>query len=468
MSAIEQAKGILDALRVELKQEKEAVLALLREPRVTDWQGVDLKHHRPLFDTLGIDSLAIGQALADYPAQAREISRRLAALGNEIGNQWADLMDCRDPDAALARVQELAGRCRLANFREGLQVSLDRLFDAHRELRQHLDLSSIINLARNMGLGKKELFPEGMSTLLLLSPEAGADEGLDGLRREPGELEIRFQRLEVTRLPRLAEEIVFAHIEAAMALCREIGHYLDTVAERLLGEIEAIAALERGIAALKPENPARLVAGIAQQAGLAANLISALYHKRQLKDTLATVVEALDALKGLHLLLATKILPGLQQEATAADSLVNPVTIAGRLTRSFFLGPQGIIRSFKLMLGSLTGKTGINEVELQLLLEEAIRHCKIFSGSARGESKAMQDYIDSLVGQHQKPFPYHELTRLTRRAIIVYGAAVEKFIHEYEVPPEMHSHRQAARVGGLLDGVARHRAVFQKVNAEAM
>ncbi len=307
-----------------------------------------------------------------------------------------------------------------------------------------------------------------MSTLLLLVPDAGEGNGLNELQREPVQLETRFQRLDVTRLPRLAEEIIFQHIEAAMALCREIGHYLDTVTERLLREIEAITALEKGIAALRPENPARLISGMVQQAGFAGNLISALYHKRQLKDTLSTVVEALDGLRTLHLLLKTKILPDLQQEAEIAGSIINPATIAGRMTHSFFLGAQGIIRSFKLMLGSLTGKSGINEIELQLLLEQGIKHCKTFHGTSQGELKALRNYIDSLINQYQKPFPYNELSRLVKKTLSVYGEEVEKFIQDYEVPAELHGHRQGAMVGLLLTAIAKHRAVFQKANAASM
>jgi hypothetical protein len=310
------------------------------------------------------------------------------------------------------------------------------------------------------------------ATLSLIDADLSEKGGvipLSEMIQEPSRLEARFQRLDVTKLPRIVEEILFCYIDDAIAASKEIGIFLNTVNERMARELQSICAIKRDLDALNAENPAALLNGIILQASVVANLISALYHKRQIKDTIATVNEALEVLNVFHLLLKNRLIPILQKEVEAPGSVLNPITIASRMTKSFFMGATGIIRSLKLMMTSLTGQAAINEIELQVTLEKGIANCKAFYGKTPDDLKKIKFYIDSLVGHYQKPFPYNDLYKLIKTTLAAYGDEVEKFIQGYSIPKDILTMTTAdipAKAGKLTAAIIKHKNTFQKANSD--
>ena len=474
MSTREQSKSILEAIRADLKREKEALIALLKDPGIADWQTIDLKKNQALLTGIGLDPALINEALVEYPKHAKRIAKQLGEWDNEIGNQLADLLGQPEPEAALTKARKLEERCHgLVAMKAELLTHTHRFLQADQLLRQQLALKPMLSVARVLAVGKREIFDSGITTLNLLIPTTeGEPMGmtLQEMRQEPAKLEERFKRLDVTKLPRLVEEILFHYIEEAVAASKEINDFLGALNDRLTREFEAIETIEHSLTALQGENPASLVNGITRQAGQVAGLLSALYHKRQIKETMATVNEALDFLNIFHLLLKNRIIPDLQREVEVQGGALSPITLAARMTRSFFTGAKGIIRSLKLMMTSLTGKPAVNENELQLTLERAIMNCKTFYGKSRDDLKKMKHYIDSLVGQYPKPFPYNDLFKLTRTTLSDYGDEVEKFIQNHDIPKEMQKLATVeipSKVGKLSAAITRHKALFQKANAES-
>lgn len=472
MSTLEQSQAILDTLRADLKREKEAVIALLKRPRIAAWQAIDLKKNKALLAGVGIDPAAIDAALIDYQQQAKKIGKQICDFANEIGNQQADLIGHPDPDLALAKAVELQKKIQcLTAMHEELLTCILPFMEADKLLRQQLAIKPMLAIARFLSPGRKEFFSAGLETLALLIPNTGEEgsKSLQEFHQEPPRLEARFQRLDITRLPRLVEEILFQYIEEAVAATKEIGIFLQTVNDRVARELLSIGAIERNLSALQSENTADLLDGITVQANQVANLLSSLYHKRHLKATMTTIHEALEFLNVFSLLLKNRVIPELQQEVATPGAPLLPATIAATMTRSFFTGATGIIRSLKLMIASLTGKAAINDIELQLTLEQAIMNCKVFYGKSREDLKKMQYYIDSMVGHYPRPFPYNDLCKLTKSTLTAYGEGVEKFIQGYEIPKEMrplNTGESPTKVGLLATAITRHKTVFQKANNE--
>ncbi len=471
MSALEQTKAILETIRADLKREKEAVVAIVKDPRVAEWQTIDLKENQALLTAVGINPIEIGEALANYPKQAQKIGKQIVEWGNEVGNQLADLIGQPKPDVVLAAAHRLEEKSKaLAAMHQELLASTNRFVMADQTLRQQLSLKPMLVIAKSLNTSKKDILDGGLMTLAMLVADIGQKDGertLGEICKEPAMLAARFQRLDVTKLPRIVEEILFHHIEEAVTACKEIGLYLENGNERLARELEWIGTIEEDLKALQSAKTAALLSGISQQATIIGKLITALYQKRQLKEMMATVSEALELLKIFHSLLKNKLAPGLQKEVELPGSALNPITSATTMTRSFFTGATGMIRSIKLMMTSLTGKSAINEVELQLILEKGIANCKTFCGKTPADLKAMKDYIDRLVGQYPKPFPYNDLFKLTRATLSAYGEEVESFLQKYKVPKDMlpiTTGVAPAKLGKLIAAIAKHKNAFKKAN----
>ena len=475
MSTLEQAKAILETIRADLKREKEEVVVHLKDHRIVGWKTIDLNKNQALLAGIGIDPAVISATLVEYQQQARKIGKQISVWGNEVGNQLADLIGQLNPDLSLAAAQRLAEKSLgLSAMKEELFACTSRLVQADQRLRQHLTLKSMLAIAKILVTGKRDFFDGGMATLDLLMGNTVGQEGvrtLGDMCQEPARLEARFKRLDVSKLPRIVEEILFHYIEEAVVASKEVGVFLAALNGRMARELELIATIERDLNALSSENTAVLFDGISQQAAVAGNLISSLYHKRQIKESMATSNEVLELLNVFHLLLKNRIIPSLQKEVGKPGAALNPVTISVKMTHSFFMGAIGMIRSIKLMITSLTGKAAINESELQLTMEEGIRNCKVFYGKTHADLKKITLYIDTLIGQYPKPFPYNDLFKLTRTTLSAYGDEVEKFIHGYDVPKDLQTLAAVntpAKVGKLTAAIIKHKKTFQKANAEAI
>jgi hypothetical protein len=475
MSKLEQAKSILETIRADLRREKDAVITLLKNPKVADWQTIDLKKNQPLLAGSGIDPALISAALADYPVQAKKIGKQISGWDNEACNQLADLIGHPDPDQALSKARSLEAKVQgLAAIKEALHAKTQQFILADQALRQKLNIKSLLEIAKALPGTKRELFDGGLATLALMIGASDTTEETRTLRnmlQEPTKLKARFQRLDATRLPRLVEEVLFHYIEEAVAATNEVNLFLEDLNERMEPDFLMIARIEQSLNALQSTDTSFLVNGIIKQATATSNLISSLYQKRQLKETMATITEALDFLNIFHLLLKNRIIPDLQKEVATKGSTLSPIPLAAKMTKSFFIGAKGIIRSLKMMMSSLTGQPALNEIELQLILEKSIANCRIFYGKSRDDLKNMKYYIDSLVGQFPKPFPYNDLCKLIKTTLTSYGEEVEKFIEGYTIPKDMRQLSTVeipAKVGKLTATIIKHRNSFQKANADTL
>ena len=470
---LEQTKSILEAIRLDLKREKESVVAILKDPKVAEWQAIDLSKNQALLAQIGIDPVGIDRTLAEYPKQARKIGKQIVDWGNEVGNQLADLIAHPEPKTALPAAQKLQQKCQgITAMKEDLLGHSSQLIRADQILRQQLSLKPMLAIAKLMTASKKDLFDGGLTTLSLLIGDIGLTNGpktLAEMIQEPAQLEARLKRLDITKLPRIVEEVLFHHIDEAVHAAHEIGIFLGAINEHMARDFKSIAVLERNFTDLQPANTAALLNGILEQATLLGNLVVTLYHKRKVMDSLSTVNEALDFLNSFYLLLKNKLIASLQKEVAAPGSALNPITISTQMTRSFFMGAKGILRSLKLMMTSLKGQGAINEIELQLTLEKGIVNCKFFYGKTHDDLKKIKSYIDSLVGHYPKPFPYNDLFRLTKATLSSYGEEVEKFIQNYDIPRDMLTSTTAgipAKAGKLITAIAKHKKAFGKANAD--
>ncbi|MDD5759025.1 MAG: hypothetical protein PHI06_08065 [Desulfobulbaceae bacterium] len=473
MTELEQTKGILEAIRTNLKREKDSVIAILKDPKVAEWQSIDLVKNKLLLVQVGIDPALISKTLRDYPKQAKKIGKQISDWSNEVANQLADLIAHPEPSQALSAAKKLEAKtAAITGMKEELLAHSSQLIRADQVLRQQLQIKPLLAIAKCLTPGKRELFDGGLETLSLLLKGIGQEDGVKTfaeLLQEPAILEASFQRLDIAKLPRIVEEILFHHIGEAVCTAKGIALFLDLVNERMESELKSITVIEQGLQALLTENTAALLSGIIEQGKLLGALVVGLYHKRQLKDSLAKVNEALDLLSIFHRLLKNKLLVSLQKEVTVPGSALNPITISTRMTRSFFVGAAGFLRSFKLMVKSLKGQGAINEAELQLTLENGINNCKYFYGGSHADLRKIKIFIDSLVGHYPKPFPYNDLCKLTKATLSAYGDEVEKFLFDYEISKEMQSSTTVAiptKAGKLIAAIAKHNTVFAKANLE--
>jgi len=471
MDKLHQAREILVGSREHLRTEKNALHNHLRDQRIRAWKEIDLAALTEQLKVLGISTTELQKAMTDYPRQAKEISRHIKLCNNEIGNQLADLIGNKFPGKALVASQNLEKKVHhLEKLKENLFAQTKIFLTADKKLRQSLSIEKLMPLAGHLTKKKHHLFSQGLEIFELVTTQASTENAprtLSEICRETEKMEPRFQHIEIIGLPRLTEEVVYHYIEIGTETLQQVLMFIKATKGILAADMEQAQKLSHDLSILAKEDTKTLLTEMCQHASSLAKLIAGLYHKQNLKTSMATISDTLEFLNIYHLALKNKIIPALKERATDPQARINPAVIASKMTKSFFAGPKGIIRSMKLMVNSLTGHEAINQVELQLILEKALNTCKIFYGESQEDIKRMQTFIDGLINQFIKPFPYDNIFSLVKQTVVEYGTEVEKFIKQYEIKKEFQPLTPAKvpdSFGKLASILLNKKNAFAKVN----
>ncbi len=438
-ASLQQSKDILINIREYLRVEKEALFHLLRDPRITIWKDIDIIAIEDKLKVMGISSQELQKALQGYPRQAKGAATHIKLCNNEISNQLADLIDCRNPEPALRSALQLEKKSRqLDALLSSLHKLTDNFLCTDQKIRRLLSFENILPLARHITKQQIHIFKEGLEVYRLLTASAEIKDdgppGIAALSRQAAQLQSRFHHVDILNFPRPVEEILYHYLELGSKTIEQLLIFNKKTAGILSGDQGSIKALNRRFPELAAmENTEELLNGVLKQAAAVYRLLSDLYHKRETVQTCAKIAESLEFLNIYHLTLKNKIIPAFQDEIKKNNSLVNPATLSSKKTRDFFTGPKGIIRSMKLMMTSLKGHHALNQVELQIILEKAVNSCKTTHISSNKDGRELRDFIDSLINHFSRPFPYDVIFTLVKQTITAYGQAAEQMVKNYGV-----------------------------------
>lgn len=437
--SLQQGKDILTNIREYLRVKRETVYNLLRDPRISIWKHIDIIAIEDKLKVMGISSQELQKALHSYPHQAKGVTVHIKLCNNEISNQLADLIDCRNPEQALNTARQLEKKSRqLDALLASLYQQTDKLLTADQKIRRLLSFENILPLAKHLTNQQAHIFKEGLEVYRLLTASAEINDdgspGIAALSRQAAQLESRFQHVDILNFPRPAEEILFHYLELGTKTIEQLLIFNKKTAGILSADQERIKALNgRFLELAARQETDILLNGVLNQAAAVHKLLNDLYHKRGVIQTCAKIAECLEFLNIYHLTLKNKIIPAIQDEIQKNNSPVNPATLTTKKTRDFFTGPKGIIRSMKLMMTSLKGHQALNQVELQIILEMAVNSCKTTHLSSNKEECELRDFIDNLINRFSKPFPYDIIFTFVKQTITAYSQAVEKMVRGYGV-----------------------------------
>ncbi len=471
MDNLKQAQDILANNRVYLLAEKEEIIKRLKDPRITAWSKIKFSSLDNMLKALGISSADLQKSLKSYPVLGRELSRAIKACNIDISNQLADLIGCKSPDKALLSAEQIKPKLEsLAELKLALYNEIKIFITADKVLRQSLNIEALIPLSRRLAQKQKHLFSEGLDVYRLITEQTASDKttlSLDEANREVKKLESRYNNIDILGLPRLAEEIACHYIKIGTDTIKQVSLFTKATTGLLSSDIGTIHNIKSELSTLKTAETQIIIREINKHAMALSSLVGSLYHKRELKTTLAEITETLELLNIYHLAIKNKILPTIKTQITDPCAEINPVVIAGTMTKSFFTGAKGIILTMKLMVKSLSGQEAINQVELQIILEKAITRCKVFYGKSPKDIKELSMFINDLIKQFSKPFPYDNIFILVKQTIGAYGNNLENLIKQYETRKEFQAIAKTkipGNFGKLAATLINKRDTFAKAN----
>ena len=471
MSSIDLAKTTLNNTKNFLKESKAEIYAMLKDPKVAEWQQISLEKNAPILKTLGISAQELTKFLHAYPKTAKNISKKITQWQNQVGNQLADLVGHKNPDQALKLAQALEKETgAIETLKSSLQLQIAIFIDTDQLIRQTLSLQGLIPVAEKCKGVKSNLFKTGLKILSLISDEVGNDpsqRSINQIHNDANKLATRFSHIDMPPVPRLAEEIIFHHLSVGIETTKEVIAFIEDLQGRLAGETSSLHQIKLAINQLYDQNTSAVLKGLAIQARSFGTVIDGLYHKRQLKNNIEAIDETIELLNIYQLSMKNKLLPDLTESIDDYSSKLNPTSLSAQKTKDFFIGAKGIIRSVKMMMTSLKGHEGINEIELQVILEMALNKCAIFYGKSPKDIQKLHSFIHNLIADFQRPFPYDDLLATTKRTIAAYGTEIEHYIKGYNIPSELKTLTTISipsTFGGLFKKITEKKAIFHKAN----
>ncbi len=474
MSDLEQAKLLLNNTRNYLKQSKTEIYNILKDQKVTIWKDLDLAPHSDVLETVGISAKSIKKALLEYPSAAKKISKQITIWNNEIGNQQADLIGKADHKTILAAAQKIEQTSQsLETLKDDLLRHIIILQEADKKLRQCLSVKEIVGLALILSEKHRKLFTIGLELFNLISNDLSKDASntktIEDVINQAKTLETRFEHIEIIGLPRLTEEVLFRYVDLGSSTTKLVKTFVEKFNSRLSNEFGAIKSIDQALIAMQNESVPTLLSGITAQSKKLSSLICGFYHKRQLKGNLTAIDQTLELLNVYQLTLKNKIIKSIPLQIEDPQSKINHVAIASKMTKTFFLGAKGIVRSVKMMVTSLKGEEAINEIELQLILESTITKCSAYSGSSSSKKQNMDIFIDSLIHHFPKPFPYNDLLQLAKSTISTYGKELEHYINSYSIDSDIKSLATVpipSTLSQLIAKIKKKQDEFKKANEQ--
>ena len=471
--SIDQIKTILNDIRAYLKTSKAEVYNHLKDPKVSGWKQLDPHRYETILQELNISADKIAKSLLNYPKVAKEISKQITLWDNEIGNQLADLIGDINIEKSLAAADAVKKKSTsLEKLKENMYAYTQVLIEADQTLRASLGIKAMVPLARKTASSQKRLFNNGLKVFRLVSNALSEDEDFKNMNdffEQSSKMETRFQHIDIPRFPRVAEEILYHYVEIGSSANAEIHKFTTALNSKVESELRTADTINIALGALTDEPIVKILKQIPTHAKALGNLISGFYHKKKILGHLEAIEESLEILNIYHIVLKNNIITTVVSEIENQESTIAPVNIAEKMTKDFFDGAKGIIRSFKLMVSSLKGKPSITEVDLQLILVKAITDCKVYFSKSAEDIKKMTAFFDSLLSEYNKPFPYNDLFQMCKTTVSKYGQFLEEYIKKFSIGSDIRSLSTVkipSTFGALAQKVKERKALFQVANKE--
>ena len=468
MENIQEIKDDIATLRNGLKTYADEIKRLLTHPILLSWHQVDFEKCASDLTTLGVPAKDISRSIAACKHGAANLKKMSLQLTNELGNLHADLEGNFDNAEVRNKAAKNTSQFELIQHEiSAIRAHAKSLIVARTQLTANLDLDILLKLAGETVGGRSDLFDNGLKMFKSFFPDNNGNNILQKYIETGKQMEERFKSIEVPKLPNLAEEVILHHITLGAHTSQQVHLFSKTIADRFLSEISTKNLLSLQLKALQDEVD---ISAILQKSRKIATslgeLVLYMYNKKNILERVPLIQETYQYLNIYYLSIKNSLLDKISLEILA-DSSINPINAAEKGTKVFFAGVKGLLLSFKLMYSSLKGREAINEIELQLILENAINSCRIFYGDSRQDIHRLKIFIDGLIKKFSRPFPYNQLFRIVKITMADYGSNVESFVHSLEIDEKYHSNQKTKMpksFGKLVYIIEKRYEIFTKFN----
>ena len=433
---MQKVKEIVGRCRTSLLQHKQSRMNAINNPTVVDWLRLNNPDLPTVARQFGVTA-DLEAPRKKFNELAGAIQRRLDVLDNDLGSLTADLsLKSTDPGKMLGIAEQIEKRCVDLTSQVDLLLSIEKTFcDADTTLRQNLKLGNLINAVPAMTGGSAN-FDLGLKVLQCSAGEEsikGDQPVLRDFLLKANNLVAKLQRVEFPdQLPPAAQAVILEQITRVIEAIRLIGNYVDYVDSKLADLTPAVQQLEQSLKALKKEQIAVVFSALPELSQQCGTIVTAFQKYAKILTAVERLEILLEEIKLFSISIKGDFLEDLFRE-TSTNGPLHPSSIAKRYTRQYFAGISGLFRICRFLFAALLGQRMLTEHLLENLLESALAQVPRNASDPKLKKAIIEEISQKLLADFAKPFPYEELSQLTRKILTDYFSAIEATFKKREI-----------------------------------
>jgi hypothetical protein len=428
-------KNLLSEYRAEAQ-------GLLEDPVVRQWNHVDIDSHASLFHDLDINRVELLKAAGDYKKTAETFLQYVRQYENALSNLEADLrlnsLPAQEAYRAAVRLQNDSQQLQpyLVRIRHYRQV----LLTAAKDIPERLSLGNLLALARanaEQSTRQREMFEQGYRVFNLVARGIDFTEGninIHEISNQAERIETKLRRIEIPAMPELAKVVVQRQIEACCLAVKEIHLFLASASHSLQGEVGKIEEIRNAIALLRSRPFSEILASLAGEGNKLARNINEFGYKSNLLKEMEKIALLLENLIAVYECLRYSYLAHIAQLTADAGGRLHPRVIAAEESGDYFKGLRGFLRRLKIVFSGAGELAPLNDKVLAQKIFVALSTCPYYYCVGYDDERRLAEFIDTIIKEFGKPYPYEELFAVIKNAISAYGARIERDFAQFTIP----------------------------------
>jgi hypothetical protein len=423
-------------IKEQLKKINQEIKQISNDTTRMQWGKVDLDKHQDMLKFFGVNRKRIVETLHKLKTELINPAKEVTKLENNLGHLFVDI------ESGHIEEKKAAGKCTflqketntLSDSVERTRQHLTYLQDAAQTVRSYLAPDKLIPLAEKVATGKNiKNFNVGLSYLALLDDKDGkATVNLKQLQKDVEQVEVKFIRLEFPELPKLAETILANHVNTCISVLQLTRQFIETTKASGTKKLKSLENLTDILKAHSSETLSGILDALPDLIKKLSNIICDLHHDANVIAEVKRLESLTQTLNNTHVALKNDYLPHLSGLTSSTSPLAPDIT-ANRMSNSFFRGFKGIIRNFRLMLGGPDRGDNKPDRYLTGLLIKTIETCPYYYGAEASDITKITAFIDSLLVDCPRPFPYEDFFKTIKNTISMYGESVERDFYRFKL-----------------------------------
>lgn len=440
-------KDQLAKINLEIKQ-------ILSDPVLKQWGAIDLEKNKDILEYFGLKRERIAEMQHKLKSELITPGKEIIRLENNLGHLFVDIESKHIEEGKASQKCTLLQKEAevLSKTVTKIHQYLAYLQDAAKSIRANMTIEKLTPLAEQVTTGKNiKYFHIGLSYLSLLDEKSGKNSSnLKHFLEEVERVEAKLIRLEFPELPKLAETILANHVNTCVSNTQLIRQFIDKTKGAGAKQLKSLDNFTDILNAHATDTLSIIFDALPDLVKKLSSIICDLHQQATIIAEVKRLESLILTMHTMHVALKHDYLSHLSQQ-TSTTSPLAPSFTTNQEAMHFFSGFTGIIRNFRLRFGGTSRGEDKPERYLANLLVKAIKTCPYYYGSEVSDITKITAFIDNLLIDCPRPFPYEDFFKIVKKTISTYGEHVERDFHRYKIYSDSAHYRKGETTADMSD-----------------